>query len=235
MPSRRQGTGLARPRSATRRCAGCARVQLVSIHAGRCERAARPKSLRPAPAAKPSEGASDSGEQPQRQPDTGGQPQRPSEAKAYPTAASSRSGRAKRRRIRRRRATAAAERSEGVSDGGGQPRPPSEAKAYPTAAGNHGRRAKRRRIQRRRATTAAERSEGAGVRVAEPPLAASEATPHKRRRRPGPRSPRTRVAYRLRGRYWVRTSDLFGVNEARYHCANRPYWWCCYCFVLPCG
>jgi hypothetical protein len=27
------------------------------------------------------------------------------------------------------------------------------------------------------------------------------------------------------GRYWVRTSDLFGVNEARYHCANRP--WCC--------
>ena len=24
------------------------------------------------------------------------------------------------------------------------------------------------------------------------------------------------------GRYWVRTSDLFGVNEARYHCANRP-------------
>ena len=26
------------------------------------------------------------------------------------------------------------------------------------------------------------------------------------------------------GRYWVRTSDLFGVNEARYHCANRPLW-----------
>ena len=26
------------------------------------------------------------------------------------------------------------------------------------------------------------------------------------------------------GRYWVRTSDLFGVNEARYHCANRPGW-----------
>src|SRR3954453_254135 len=24
------------------------------------------------------------------------------------------------------------------------------------------------------------------------------------------------------GRYWVRTSALFGVNEARYHCANRP-------------
>ena len=24
-------------------------------------------------------------------------------------------------------------------------------------------------------------------------------------------------------RYWVRTSDLFGVNEARYHCANRAY------------
>ena len=28
--------------------------------------------------------------------------------------------------------------------------------------------------------------------------------------------------YRVGGRYWVRTSDLFGVNEARYHCANRP-------------
>ena len=27
---------------------------------------------------------------------------------------------------------------------------------------------------------------------------------------------------RAGGRYWVRTSDLFGVNEARYHCANRP-------------
>ena len=24
------------------------------------------------------------------------------------------------------------------------------------------------------------------------------------------------------GRYWVRTSDLFRVKEARYHCANRP-------------
>ena len=24
------------------------------------------------------------------------------------------------------------------------------------------------------------------------------------------------------GRYWVRTSDLFRVREARYHCANRP-------------
>src|SRR2546429_7475007 len=24
------------------------------------------------------------------------------------------------------------------------------------------------------------------------------------------------------GRYWIRTSDLFGVNEARYRCANRP-------------
>ena len=75
----------------------------------------------------------------------------------------------------------------------------------------------------RRSTTAAERSEGAkGVRVAEPPLAASEALPHKRRRRPGPRFPRTRVAYRLRGRYWDRTSDLFRVREARYRCANRP-------------
>jgi hypothetical protein len=28
------------------------------------------------------------------------------------------------------------------------------------------------------------------------------------------------------GRYWVRTSDLFGVNEARYHCANRPQTLC---------
>jgi hypothetical protein len=25
------------------------------------------------------------------------------------------------------------------------------------------------------------------------------------------------------GRYWVRTSDLFRVKEARYHCANRPW------------
>src|SRR3954463_16555047 len=25
------------------------------------------------------------------------------------------------------------------------------------------------------------------------------------------------------GRYWVRTSDLFRVREARYHCANRPF------------
>lgn len=24
------------------------------------------------------------------------------------------------------------------------------------------------------------------------------------------------------GRYWIRTSDPFGVNEVRYHCANRP-------------
>lgn len=28
----------------------------------------------------------------------------------------------------------------------------------------------------------------------------------------------------ISGRYWVRTSDLFGVNEARYRCANRPAW-----------
>ena len=34
---------------------------------------------------------------------------------------------------------------------------------------------------------------------------------------PGARRPRCGG-----GRYWVRTSDLFGVNEARYHCANRP-------------
>lgn len=26
----------------------------------------------------------------------------------------------------------------------------------------------------------------------------------------------------LGGRWRVRTADLFGVNEARYHCANRP-------------
>ena len=25
-------------------------------------------------------------------------------------------------------------------------------------------------------------------------------------------------------RYWDRTSDLFGVNEARYRCANRAQW-----------
>ena len=30
------------------------------------------------------------------------------------------------------------------------------------------------------------------------------------------------ISMLLGGRYWVRTSDLFGVNEARYHCANRP-------------
>ena len=29
------------------------------------------------------------------------------------------------------------------------------------------------------------------------------------------------VQSEYRARYWVRTSDLFGVNEARYHCANR--------------
>ena len=30
------------------------------------------------------------------------------------------------------------------------------------------------------------------------------------------------LAVCLGGRYWVRTSDLFRVREARYHCANRP-------------
>ena len=29
-------------------------------------------------------------------------------------------------------------------------------------------------------------------------------------------------ARQLSGRYWDRTSDLFRVKEARYHCANRP-------------
>ena len=28
--------------------------------------------------------------------------------------------------------------------------------------------------------------------------------------------------FSLGGRYWVRTSDLSGVNGTRYHCANRP-------------
>ena len=32
----------------------------------------------------------------------------------------------------------------------------------------------------------------------------------------------TRTTWSCRGRYWVRTSDLFRVKEARYHCANRP-------------
>ena len=32
----------------------------------------------------------------------------------------------------------------------------------------------------------------------------------------------SRPSLLIGGRYWVRTSDLFGVNEARYHCANRP-------------
>ena len=41
---------------------------------------------------------------------------------------------------------------------------------------------------------------------------------------PALRKPKTPGLTRgfLCGRYWVRTSDLFGVNEARYHCANRP-------------
>src|SRR5690606_7895626 len=36
----------------------------------------------------------------------------------------------------------------------------------------------------------------------------------------------TKARIRIRadgGRYWVRTSDLFRVREARYRCANRPY------------
>ena len=37
-----------------------------------------------------------------------------------------------------------------------------------------------------------------------------------------PRAPNGVIRHVLGGRYWVRTSDLFGVNEARYHCANRP-------------
>ena len=35
-------------------------------------------------------------------------------------------------------------------------------------------------------------------------------------------APPGRNGLRVRGRYWDRTSDLFGVNEARYPCANRP-------------
>jgi hypothetical protein len=38
----------------------------------------------------------------------------------------------------------------------------------------------------------------------------------------GPPRSRSGTDHLLGGRYWVRTSDLFGVNEARYHCANRP-------------
>jgi hypothetical protein len=30
------------------------------------------------------------------------------------------------------------------------------------------------------------------------------------------------VSYTHRGRYWDRTSDLLGVNEPRFRCANRP-------------
>ncbi len=42
--------------------------------------------------------------------------------------------------------------------------------------------------------------------------------------RRGPRLGHSRwsAAYYEGGRYWVRTSDLFRVKEARYHCANRP-------------
>ncbi|WP_202873439.1 endonuclease/exonuclease/phosphatase family protein [Kribbella capetownensis] len=72
--------------------------------------------------------------------------------------------RAKRRRTRSAATNHAAERSEGAPHRGGRPQPPSEAKAHPTAAGGHSRRAKRWRE---------------GVRVAEPPLAASGALPHK--------------------------------------------------------
>ncbi len=61
-----------------------------------------------------------------------------------------------------------------------------------------------------------------GVRVAEPPPAASEAQPHKTTKARRLRTPRAHLAYRLRGRYWDRTSDLFRVREARYRCANRP-------------
>jgi hypothetical protein len=85
---------------------------------------------------------------------------------------------------------------------GGQP-----ARGTVRATPNHSSRAKRRRQ---------------GVRVAQPPLAASAALPHKRRRRGGLRFPQAHLAHRLRGRYWDRTSDLFRVREARYRCANRP-------------
>ncbi len=38
----------------------------------------------------------------------------------------------------------------------------------------------------------------------------------------GPRERLSLVCGDTGGRTWVRTKDLFGVNEARYHCAIRP-------------
>jgi hypothetical protein len=50
---------------------------------------------------------------------------------------------------------------------------------------------------------------------------------------PGDGVKRPSRAVMLGGRYWVRTSDLFRVKEARYHCANRPYRCCEVERVLP--
>jgi hypothetical protein len=51
----------------------------------------------------------------------------------------------------------------------------------------------------------------------------------KQRKRPRPRLRGTRVAYRFRGRYWVRTSDLFGVK------ADSPYQRTRRCTPTPAG
>ncbi len=49
-------------------------------------------------------------------------------------------------------------------------------------------------------------------------------TPPSERKSPRPVSA-GRGPFRAGGRYWVRTSDLFRVKEARYRCANRPRSW----------
>ncbi len=49
-----------------------------------------------------------------------------------------------------------------------------------------------------------------------------QSVPHEPARSRQGRLPGARRPVFQGGRYWVRTSDLFGVNEARYHCANRP-------------
>src|SRR5690625_494820 len=41
---------------------------------------------------------------------------------------------------------------------------------------------------------------------------------------PAPAGTNQPITLQCGGRYWVRTSDLFRVKEARYRCANRPRW-----------
>lgn len=43
------------------------------------------------------------------------------------------------------------------------------------------------------------------------------------------------LKYTYRARYWVRTSDLFRVKEARYHCANRANYLAVFCDEVATG